>query len=209
MDMDGVLIDSPKTHVIAWRKALSTVQIDVTDLEVLIREGGSDKEILAEIAQSKNTELTRQQIDQVCNLKRQLFEDLFELKSIEGILDFVNELNLRGCRLALVTGTIGTTANKLLQALSIETKFEAVITADILKFSKPHPEPYVRAMELLREKPGNSIVIENAPAGILSAKRAGLTCTALTTSLPARYLQGADFIFQDVLTLRNWFFSSS
>ncbi len=41
----------------------------------------------------------------------------------------------------------------------------------------------------------DAIVIENAPLGILSAKRAGLLCLALQTSLPQRYLNRADMIF--------------
>lgn len=206
MDMDGVLIDSPRTHLMSWRKALFTVQIDVTDLEVHLHEGGKDEEILVEIAQSKNIVLEKWQIEQVCTLKRQLFEELFEPQPIEGILDFMNELTLAGCRLALVTGTVSKTVNKILQALSLETKFEVVITGDILNFSKPHPEPYIKAIKFLNVRPRNSLVIENAPAGILSAKRAGLTCTALATTLPQKFLQEADFVFQDVSALRSWFF---
>lgn len=206
MDMDGVLIDSPRTHLTAWRKALSTVQIHVTDLEIYVREGGKDEEICAEIAQLKNILLDKGQIGQVCTLKRKFFEELFNPQPIEGMLVFMKQLVLAKCRLLLVTGTVKNTVNKILQGLSLETMFEEVITGDALTFSKPHPEPYIKAIQLLGMSSRDCVVIENAPAGILSAKGAGLTCVALTTTLSQEFLHQADFVFHDVSTLKEWFF---
>ena len=53
-------------------------------------------------------------------------------------------------RLLIVTGTIHSTASKMNKELSIENKFEEVISADILKYSKPYPEPYQKAIEALQ-----------------------------------------------------------
>jgi beta-phosphoglucomutase len=207
MDMDGVLINSPQTHLRAWKIALGTLSINPTDLEILLKEGGKDEEIAVEVAHSRNINLTQDQINSVCKQKRISFETLFETEPINDILDFISELIKRKYHLALVTGTIGTTVHKILKDLLIESKFEEIITGDILTHSKPHPEPYLKACELLQVKPQLCLAIENAPAGILSAKNAGLRCVALTTSLPEEYLQQADFIFKDILLLKKWLFS--
>ncbi len=63
---------------------------------------------------------------------------------------------------------------------------------------KPNPEPYLKAVKELNVSKEDCIVIENAPAGITSAKGAGLTCFAVQTSLSEEYLQDADRIFQDI-----------
>lgn len=204
MDMDGVLINSPQTHLRAWKIALRKFSIDPTDLEILLREGGKDEEIASEIAHSKNIILTQDQIKSVCEKKRITFESLFKTEPIDNILDLISELIKRRYHLALVTGTIESTVHKILKDLFIENNFQEVITGDILNHSKPHPEPYMKACELLQVKPELCLAIENAPAGIISAKNAGLNCVALTTSLPQEYLQQADFIFKDVIQLRNW-----
>jgi len=43
-------------------------------------------------------------------------------------------------------------------------------------------------------KPRQCLVVENAPFGIASAKKAGMFCVALTTSLPKEYLSKADIV---------------
>jgi len=67
-----------------------------------------------------------------------------------------------------------------------------------VKKGKPHPEPYLRCARLLRVKPSQCVVIENAPFGIISAKKAGMFCLALTTSLPAEYLKEADMVVENL-----------
>ena len=66
------------------------------------------------------------------------------------------------------------------------------------------PNPYRTAeVELLGTPPDASLVIENAPYGIQSAKGAGLRCIAVATSLPAEYLQAADRTVRDLQELRE------
>jgi beta-phosphoglucomutase len=60
---------------------------------------------------------------------------------------------------------------------------------------KPHPEPYLKALQKLSLKPSQAIVFENAPFGIRSAQSAGLVCLALETSLPRAFLKKADEVF--------------
>jgi beta-phosphoglucomutase-like phosphatase (HAD superfamily) len=63
---------------------------------------------------------------------------------------------------------------------------------------KPDPEPYLKAVNELNVDKESCLVIENAPAGITSAKSAGLTCFAVQTSLPEEYLKSADKIFRSI-----------
>ena len=81
--------------------------------------------------------------------------------------------------------------------------FSATITGDEVKKGKPNPEPFLKAIELLKIPVKDIAVIENAPCGIQAAKRAGLFCIALETSLPKRYLKGADIIFRSFAQLKK------
>jgi beta-phosphoglucomutase-like phosphatase (HAD superfamily) len=74
---------------------------------------------------------------------------------------------------------------------------------DEVRHGKPHPEPYLRALKKMRIGSEDAIVIENAPFGIRSAKKAGLACIALETSLCRAYLKSADFIFSSYRDLRR------
>ena len=58
-----------------------------------------------------------------------------------------------------------------------------VLTREDYNKSKPEPEPYLKALELLTIDPGNVVVIEDSERGSMAAKRAGLTCWAVPNRL--------------------------
>jgi len=72
--------------------------------------------------------------------------------------------------------------------------FKVVITCNDVEHGKPDPEPYLKALDLLQVSPQESLVIENAPLGIQSAKSAGIQVCALATSLPKEELTTADYL---------------
>ncbi|KKM03430.1 hypothetical protein LCGC14_1774540, partial [marine sediment metagenome] len=99
--------------------------------------------------------------------------------------------------LALVTGTRLEVVKKVLQ-MGLDDVFKIVITGEMVSNGKPDPEPYLKAVNELGVNKKDCLVVENAPAGIASAKNAGLTCFAVQTSLPGEYLKDADKIFQSI-----------
>jgi sugar-phosphatase len=71
---------------------------------------------------------------------------------------------------------------------------EVLISADDVVNGKPDPEPYLKGASLLKMRPEECLVIEDAPAGIAAAHAAGMKVVALTTTYPAFALQEADAI---------------
>jgi len=89
-------------------------------------------------------------------------------------------------------------------------RFRAIVTADDVARSKPDPEGYTLAARRMGLSPGNCLAIEDTPAGIASAKAAGLRTLAVTTSFPASDLTQAERIVSSlaevtVSRLREWF----
>jgi len=79
--------------------------------------------------------------------------------------------------------------------------FKNAVTIDDVENGKPHPEPFIKGAEMLELDPKECIVVENAPLGITSAKRAGCLVITVKTTLTEKYLAEADFIcdtFQEV-----------
>ena len=87
-------------------------------------------------------------------------------------------------------------------------RFEAIVTADDVRRFKPNPDPYLKALEKLKQEPEGCLVVENAPAGVQSAKAAGLTCYAVASTLPPPYLQASDRIFPSLKALSDHFLLS-
>ncbi len=206
-DMDGVVVDSMPDHIESWKKALSTVGITVTDLEIYLMEGMTGEETIKELINKKNKSLSDESIRSVLKLKRKIFNDIFTVKLMKGSKELLLELHRLNYRLALVTGTRLEVVKKVLQ-MGLDDVFKIVITGEMVSNGKPNPEPYLKAVNELGINKEDCLVVENAPAGITSAKNAGLTCFAVQTSLPGEYLPGADKIFQSIDELSTFLIKS-
>lgn len=206
LDMDGVIIDGMPYHLRAWQEAFKSVGIDVTDTDIYLREGMDQLETVAQIARDRGVVLSPEEMERVMDLKNHVLNAIFKLRFIPGSTELLSRFRGLGLRLALVTGTRGDVVEKILSAEhAIKDVFDVVITAETVRHKKPHPEPYLKAVELLGVEKGRCLVVENSPAGIASAKGAGLRCIALTTSLPEDYLREADYIFHSLREVAELF----
>ncbi|ODS30282.1 MAG: beta-phosphoglucomutase [Candidatus Scalindua rubra] len=207
-DMDGVIVDSMPYHIKSWKEALSTIEMSVSDLEIYLMEGMTGRETIDKLVSKSNRSLSDETVEKVLKLKRKIFNDIFTVKLMKGIRDFLLELNSRKYHLALVTGTRLEVVKKVLQ-MGLDNVFKVIVTGEMVNNGKPSPEPYLKAVHELDVKREDCLVIENAPAGIASAKNAGLTCFAVETSLPGEYLKGADRIFPSIDDLSKFLINSA
>jgi HAD superfamily hydrolase (TIGR01509 family) len=201
-DMDGVITDTMPYHFTAWVNALSSIGIRLDCYDVYRREGQDGVTTLKEILKRHRLRLGIREINRVLNIKEKMFKRIVRVKFIAGSREFLKELKSRKIMLALVTGTSRHETMKMLP-YSLYKLFDVIITAnDVLK-SKPHPEPFFKAIKLLGVSKKDAVVIENAPFGIKAAKKAGIFCIALETSLPRRFLKEASLIFKSIKELRK------
>lgn len=196
-DMDGVIVDGMPYHIQSWKEALSTIDMSVSDLEIYLMEGMTGRETMEIFASKSNMSLSDETVENVIKLKRRIFNDIFTVTLMKGVKDFLFELKERRYNLALVTGTRLEVVKKVLQ-MGLNDIFKVIVTGERVNKGKPDPEPYLKAVDELGVRKKDCIVIENAPAGITSAKNAGLICFAVQTSLSEEYLKEADKIFQDI-----------
>jgi beta-phosphoglucomutase len=193
-DMDGVITDTMRYHYQAWHQVFKSAGLTVTRLDVYRREGQKGIVSILGMCKDEKIPMTRSQAQNLLDRKERLFKKIFKKRFILGSRSFVRDLSKKGFRLALVTGTSFHEVEKILPH-HIRSLFDVVITGCDVRHGKPHPEPFRKALRFLKLTAHDAIVIENAPLGIQSAKRAGLKCFALQTSLPRDYLSAADDVF--------------
>lgn len=92
-----------------------------------------------------------------------------------GATDLIEALRADAVPQALVTMSYARIADVLVESLG----FDAVVTGDSVTHGKPHPEPYLRAAELLGVDPADCLAIEDSPTGAASANAAGCTVLAV------------------------------
>jgi beta-phosphoglucomutase len=196
-DMDGVIVDSMPYHFLAWYEALRPFGVRVNCFDVYVKEGERWDRSLRDFFSKAGIPPTKKLLSKVFEARQKIFKKYFKRFIFKGVRELLGCLKKRGYQLALVTGTPDYEIKRILPA-KLYNHFDAIVAGNMVKKGKPHPEPYLKAAKLLKVKPDFCAVIENAPYGILSAKRAGMYCVAVSTSLPKEFLSKADAIVSDI-----------
>ncbi|MDQ7063390.1 MAG: HAD family phosphatase [candidate division KSB1 bacterium] len=203
-DFDGVMADTFRYNFEAWQHVLAPLGIRLQPREVYLHEGQPVRGVLGGLLQSHGRTLSEAELRHLIDEKQRFFREHQRARPLPGVVVFLQEVKRRGFKTALVTGTTRQNVETVLspEALAL---FDTLVTEGATKHGKPHPDPYLEAARRLRVAPEECVVIENAPLGIRAAKRAGMTCVAITSSLPAEDLQEADFIFRDIPDVQKHF----
>ena len=92
---------------------------------------------------------------------------------------------------AIVSGAFRAEIEPVVAAAGLAEQVTAVVAADDVEQGKPHPEGYLRALEVLGLDAGEVVAFEDTEAGIASAKSAGLRCIAVRGTMPDDRLDAA------------------
>lgn len=182
-------------HAQAWQRALAPLGVRVSRRAIYEWEGESGVVSARTLLSRRGGRPSRAEVDAVLHAKERLFQVLARHVRVPGRLHaMLRRLRRRGVKLALVTGTSWQEVRRVV-APAVRRQFGTIVTGDRVRRGKPHPEPYLTAMRRLGAAPSRTWVVENAPYGLRSARRARAgRVVALASSLPARYLHDAHVI---------------
>ena len=98
------------------------------------------------------------------------------------------------------------TPDLLLSSVGALPLFDAVVGRHQVPRSKPHPDLYLRAAEMLGVPCAECLVVEDSPVGIEAAKAAGMRVLAITTTEPAGNLSRAHGVYGGFaeIPLESW-----
>jgi len=201
-DMDGVIVDSMPYHFLAWYEALRPYGVRVSCFDVYSKEGENWEKTLKCLLLGANIKPTKELLNEIFLRRKQIFKRYFKRFIFKGALDLLVCLKKSGYTLGLVTGSPIQEVKRILSLKTISL-FDAIVAGNQVKKGKPHPDPYLKVAKLLKLKPSQCVVIENAPFGVKSAKAAGMFCIAVSTSLPKEYLKEADIVISSLLDIPN------
>lgn len=181
-DCDGTLVNSMPAHFVSWCEALAYYgAANVLHEDVFYAMGGRPT---TDIVVELNAEYgLRLDPEAVAMKKREAFLGrLSSVDEIEEVVAFARSLRGR-LPLAVATGGTRMVIEKTLQALGLSDLFDEVVTADDVPTGKPAPDVYLKAAELLGVAPEKCLAFEDAPVGILAARRAGMQVVRVPSPL--------------------------
>jgi mannitol-1-/sugar-/sorbitol-6-phosphatase len=188
-DMDGVLIDSTPAVERVWTKWA-------------IAHGFEPKEV-ARAAQGRPSLTTiREYLPNADHLAENREVERAEIEDLEGVVALPGAMELLTAlpheRWAIVTSCTRALAEVRLRVAGLPRPVAFVTSSDVER-GKPAPEPYLKAAELLGFKASDSVVAEDAPAGIRAGKSAGARVIGISTTTDEEELRenGADWVVKN------------
>lgn len=196
-DLDGTLIDNNAYHIEAFKAFYDKIGKAFTIEEYKQHINGRvNREIFNYVF---NTKLSPEKSEEYTNEKEGLYRELYapHIKAVDGLIDFLNELEQAKIPKAVATSGIIPNINFMFEHIPIRKHFLTVIDSTQITQGKPHPEIFLKAAASVNAIPSECIAFEDSLAGIKSAKAAGMKVVALTTTHTAEELKDADLVIKD------------
>jgi len=190
-DLDGTLVDSECYHWQAWRETMAAEGIELTWQQFSMTFGQRNDWVLRGFLGSglPDAEITR-----IGNGKESRYRELVRgggLEFLPGVTRLLDHLRAAGWQQALATSAPRANADAVLDVLGGASYFEVIVTGEDVERGKPDPQVYLTAAARLLTPARRCVVVEDSPAGIEGAHRAGMRAIAVghrTDGLPASYV---------------------
>ena len=203
-DLDGVILDSMPWHVRAWQEAFSLLGLEIPEEDIYLHEGAIELETARSIFERRGVNPTPEFFQKAFYLQKKIFKEKYQarVRPFPEVPDLLTDLRREGRKLALVTSSHREILKEVFPE-SLASLFHFIVTGDRVSRRKPYPDPYLVGLSGLGVSAEEALAVENAPAGVRSAKSAGLWCIAITTTLAPQHLREADLIVKDHRTLER------
>ena len=176
-DMDGVIVDTEPVHSYAYFKHFAELNINVTPELFTTFMGFSTRNTFQKL---KELFAIDQEVEDLIQRKRDLFNDAFDNKEdltlLDGVEKLIKELHANGIQLIVASSASKVTIERVFKRFNLHQYFTHIVSGEDFPNSKPHPAIFEHAAMLSKDLNENCIVIEDSTNGIIAAKAAGIFC---------------------------------
>lgn len=193
-DLDGVIVSTDECHYRAWKKMADEEGIYFDKVINNRLRGVSRMESLNIVLERANRTYTDAEKEKMATLKNEYYKEYIKALTpddiLAGVMDNLEELKENGIKIAIGSSSKNTPI--ILKQIGLDKYFDAVSDGNNITNSKPDPEVFLKAAEMLNIEPKNCMIVEDADAGIEAGKRAGMTTLAVGGA------KGGDYTVKDL-----------
>lgn len=176
-DMDGVVLDTEKLYARFWREAAGALGYTMSYEQALGMRSLSSTAGQAQLESYFGPGVSRAQMR---DKRVELMDAYIDEHGVEpkpGIYELLDYLEEKGIKAAITTSSPLDRVRRYLEPLGLLDRFERLCSGAEVAHGKPEPDIYLYGAACLGLKPESCLAIEDSPAGVLSAYRAG--CMAI------------------------------
>ena len=193
-DLDGVIVTTDECHYRAWKKTADEEGI-YFDRKINDRLRGVSRMDSLEIVLERAERLyTDEEKVELAERKNNYYKEYIKKLTKDDILNGVNEnlaeLKANGIKVAI--GSSSKNTPDILKYIGLDNYFDAVSDGNNITKSKPDPEVFLKAADMLGVPYEKCLVVEDADSGIEAGKRAGMYTLAVNNA------KGADYSLADL-----------
>lgn len=196
-DLDGTLLDTGELHFEATVAALAefgkSIDRVTYDRDV---HGNNNADIMSYFFPHDPAMTQRAYVER----KESAFRDSLGVATpLRGLIDVLAWATEKDIRVGLVTNAPEENKNAMLEAIGLTGQFHPVILGDDLPKAKPHPLPFLTALDVLGIAPDEAIGFDDSIHGIRAVAAAGMFAVGVETGQAGSELiqNGADIVIED------------
>ncbi|MEO6961983.1 MAG: HAD family phosphatase [Puia sp.] len=198
-DLNGTMVNDMEYHIDAWSGILNQdLNAGLTREQVRSHMYGKNSELLIRVFGENR--FTDAEMEHWSTEKEERYQRAFlpELKLIAGLETFLEKAFELKVPMAIGSAAIPMNINFVLDELKIRKYFSAIVSADDVAISKPHPETFLKAAGLLQVDPAECLLFEDAPKGVEAGLLAGMPAVVLTTMHSRKYFLKYSNVLHDI-----------
>ncbi|HBA64547.1 MAG TPA: beta-phosphoglucomutase [Lachnospiraceae bacterium] len=180
-DLDGVICFTDQYHYRAWKQMADQIAV-YFDEKINNRLRGVSRMASLDIILERSTkQYSAAEKKNLAEQKNDIYRELLLQMSPKDlsaeVKSTLEELRNRGVRLAI--GSSSKNTKTILKQIGLENYFDAVSDGTNITHSKPHPEVFLMAADMLHLQPSECLVVEDALAGIDAAVAGGFSSAGI------------------------------
>ena len=175
-DMDGVIIDSEPFYLVIGMELYKKLNINITKDEHRSFTGVSNTNMWTTIKNNYGLKETVNELVEIQNKANIEYLEKKIEKPISGVIEILESLRKNEIKIALASSSSMEIIRMVLEKLKVTEYFQAIESGENLEKSKPAPDIFLNAAEMLQVEPECCIVIEDSNHGVTAAKAAGMKC---------------------------------
>lgn len=180
-DLDGVIVSTDKLHCRAWVETCSRWEIPFLPKYNDLLRGVGRLECVEIILRVTSKTLSVQEKASLADEKNKHYISLLSHISPKDILPGVMDVlkRLKELRIKTAIGSSSKNARSILEQIKLLKHFDIIVEGSMIENTKPDPEIFLMAAQLLELPANKCAVIEDSESGILAANKAGCLSIAI------------------------------
>lgn len=194
-DLNGTVLEDEDEYGKAFNKVLKSLGLDLKT-DIPHEKGIGVKENWLKFIEKYKIQTDRTPEMLARETQENYLNEIDTVSVREDFADFVENLRDGGIQIALATSNTWEQTDKILDIVGLQEVFDIVTTGDEVVFNKPDPDIFTVTADKLGADREECLVIEDSPAGIEAARRAGMKVVGIASEGNFEELSKADLIVE-------------